>query len=338
MTVPAVRVCVSLGAGTTTGSSNITATESGTGDWDFIFWLFLAMLALSIIIGLFILYFRKENPMQQPKPDDILFVGRPYTCAGIMSLGLLPTIYIILSIFNFVFSILEAMFINAYFTDEWYTVFMVALVMEYYLILFPALCYGFHGLDLDGLKRLWHDSYLGKLSVAALPVTTVLSLLCAAFGLAYRCGNLAANRVVPWESDCGFLAVPLTMVLAVVLLPFTVVATVLLPCLWSMSINFHLYALLPRFYFAVEGAFAWAVDGALAFRFDQEWHEGDRCRVGKVTSLFHPGTDLKDDEVPEGMSAYSVAFLVRTSTAKLSRLMCLCFRKHAIVRLLQKLS
>ena len=69
------------------------------------------------------------------------------------------------------------------------------------------------------------------------------------------------------------------------------------------------YTVAPWFYAGLEAAFTWSVEGTLAFRFDRVWHAKDRRRAPKVLILFHPGFG-KDEEVPDGVTAGSVAFLV----------------------------
>ena len=42
-----------------------------------------------------------------------------------------------------------------YLDGTWFGAFISLLAVEYYCVLFPALCYGFHGLDLEDLRALW---------------------------------------------------------------------------------------------------------------------------------------------------------------------------------------
>ena len=140
-----------------------------------------------------------------------------------------------------------------------------------------------------------------------LPVTTVLSVIVAGFSIAHRCSKAAMKSCLP-EVPAEFFAV----IFALPLVPLTVAFALLLPLLWAAAIQFSLYALSPAFYFNLEAAFTWAVEGTPAFRFDRQWQKEDRRRAPKVVVLFHPGI-TNDEQIPEGITANSVAFLITFS-------------------------
>jgi len=254
----------------------------------------------------------RKSKDDKPDPDDLIYdPDKPASCCytGFNAMGLVATIYIILSACNFLFNILEALLINDYINADWFAGYMVLIGLEYYLLLLPALCYGFHGLEWKDTKALLAGSdvdhpdgkhmqpistgahLLGILTVVALPVTTAFSIVLSGFSVALRAARATTTSVGLGD---GMLGWSVALVLALLLLPGAVALACLLPVLWAASIGFSLYWLTPYLYLLLERLFAWCVIDAVAFRFDHLWLGQERDRAAKVHTLFHPGTPAED--------------------------------------------
>ena len=251
--------------------------------------------------------------------------------ARMLAMGIIPTFYMILSVVALLFNVIE-IFVFSVFSPGFQTPMMVFLGLEYYLILLPALLYGFHGLDYDGVKDMWGNGIVGKTHVLMLPLTTVLSLLIGGFWTGLR----VMRKILKFTttSTCvTYLLKPLAVLCFPAIIAATMVFVFLLPILWAASIMFKLFVFSPGFYFAIESMFLWAVEeGTPAFRFDSTWRKGHNRRDEKVVALFHPGEESlmiatpsdylkkakeKEEDAhlerPDGITHQSVAFLMTFS-------------------------
>lgn len=282
-------------------------------DQGFVVWVLVGGGALLLCVIIIVLSCRKKNPMEKPQRHTVLFNRQKiFAAASVLGMGLLPGLYIVLSLGSYVFAILEALLINSYETKAWFAAYLVVLGLEYYLVLFPALCYGFHSMDWTDMKALWKGGVLDKITLVLLPLTTVISVFAAGCEIAWRCARIATAKCLPESSSrmASAASYILAAPLAVVFAPFTVIFAWLLPMLWAAAVAFYLYILSPAFYYKLETLFIWSLEGqAAAFRADTVWRQQDSRRVEKVKTLFNPGDD--DSKAgQDGMTASSVSFLV----------------------------
>ena len=261
-------------------------------------------------------------PPGAPTPaNKVLFKGGgglKSVIRGLMSLGILPTLYMLVSLFAFMYALFEYYVFGTFANRGFQYGMLSAVLLEYFLLVAPALLYGFHGLDYDDAKKLWKLGWAGKLAIFTLPITMVFSLVVAAAYMSYRAARTFNRKHLPPTWPYAVRGV--VTVLAAPFVSVGVFAWIsMLPVLWGASIGLKVYAFYPWLYDKLKKSFIGMVHNEKhridvpAFRFDSIWKEQDRRRVAKILELFHPESAEKEKAPNEGMTAGSAAFLMTYS-------------------------